>query len=96
MRVKVVLAGVALAAANACRRVPEHTFRCADGAVFRARFANDSAALRLPEGTAMVPLARSGSGARYANDTLEFWEHAGEARVTRRGEVVHEGCRPDR
>jgi membrane-bound lysozyme inhibitor of c-type lysozyme MliC len=87
---------LALAAAVACRRPPEHVFRCPGGAALRARFAADSVALRLPEGAATLPVARSASGARNANDTRELWEHAGEVRVTRRGGGVYEGCRPAR
>jgi membrane-bound inhibitor of C-type lysozyme len=64
--------------------------------VLGARYAGSSLALRLPTGTAQLRIARSASGARYTNDTLEFWEHAGEARVTRQGRLVYEHCRPDR
>lgn len=89
------LAAVALAAIAACRS-PEHTFHCSDDSTLRVRYAEQSAIVRLPEGSATLPIARSASGARYANDTLEFWEHAGEARVTRNGRVLHENCRPER
>lgn len=90
---------VALLAAAGCARrgaapaAPEYVFRCPDGAEIRARYAADSVALQLPAGAARLPLAPSGSGARYANDTLEFWEHAGAARVAERGRVRYDGCR---
>jgi membrane-bound inhibitor of C-type lysozyme len=76
------------------RREPEHTFACAGGARLHATFAHDSVALRLPSGNASLPIAMSASGARYANDTLEFWEHAGEARVSTRGTPTFDHCRP--
>jgi membrane-bound inhibitor of C-type lysozyme len=76
------------------RREPEHTFRCADGTDVHATFADDSVRLRLPSGDATLPLAMSASGARYANDSLEFWEHAGEARISVRGTAAFEHCRP--
>ncbi|GJG88095.1 hypothetical protein tb265_32760 [Gemmatimonadetes bacterium T265] len=92
------------AAAAGCRRapapsatpspLPEYVFRCPDGgAELRARYVADSVVLQLPAGTATLPLAPSGSGARYANDTLEFWEHAGAVRVAQRGRARYEGCR---
>jgi membrane-bound inhibitor of C-type lysozyme len=42
----------------------------------------DSVILSLPGGsTAILPRAMSGSGARYANDRMIFWEHQGEVSV---------------
>jgi len=90
-----LLAALGLIVSAGCARPFEHAFRCPDGAVLHARYSADSAILRLPEGTATLPIARSASGARYANDTLEFWEHAGEVRLTRRDSVLHEGCRAE-
>lgn len=81
---------------SACSRPSEHRFRCPGGAVLGARYSGDSVALRLPDGVATLARALSASGARYANDTLEFWEHAGEVRVTQRGRVSYSGCRAER
>lgn len=81
---------------SACAGPQEHVFRCSDSAVLRARYVADTVLLHLPEGSASLPIARSASGARYANDTLEFWEHAGAARITRRGATLYEECRPVR
>jgi membrane-bound inhibitor of C-type lysozyme len=89
------LALLALLAFSGCARSPEHVFACPDGTVLRARYSADSVTLRLPEGVATLPIARSASGARYANDTLEFWEHAGEVRLSLRDSARHEGCRPE-
>jgi membrane-bound inhibitor of C-type lysozyme len=49
--------------------------------------------LRLPGAEAALPIARSASGARYANDTLEVWEHAGAVHLSRRGSVLYDNCR---
>jgi membrane-bound inhibitor of C-type lysozyme len=92
--VRLALAAFLAIALAGCARPSEHAFVCPDGAVLRARYFADSVALRLPEGAATLPIARSGSGARYANDTLEFWEHAGEVRLSIRDSVRHESCRP--
>ena len=94
MKLSVVV--LALAATTGCARRSEHAFRCPGGAEFTARYGADSVTLRLPEGSTTLPLARSASGARYANDTLEFWEHAGTARLVRRGRVLYQDCRPSR
>lgn len=41
---------------------------------------NDTVSLRLADGsTKVLPRAVSGSGARYAADGIEWWEHQGEA-----------------
>jgi membrane-bound inhibitor of C-type lysozyme len=84
---------VVMLAVAGCVATPEYAFVCPDGAVLHARYSGDSVALRLPRGDATLPVARSASGARYANDTLEFWEHAGEVRLSLRDSVRHEGCR---
>jgi membrane-bound inhibitor of C-type lysozyme len=91
---KIRLTAVALITVAGCARPSEHVFVCPDGAVLRARYFADSVSLRLPEGAATLPIARSASGARYANDTLEFWEHAGEVRLSIRDSVRHQRCRP--
>lgn len=97
-RLAIASAIASVASVLGCRphRIEEHVFGCGGGTTIGARYSRDSVALRLPNGTAVLPIARSASGARYANDTLEFWEHAGEARVTQQGKVVLEGCRPER
>lgn len=44
-------------------------------------------------GTVTLPQAISGSGARYANqdETIVFWEHQGEATITKNGAEVFKG-----
>ena len=36
---------------------------------------------------------RAASGAKYASETLEFWEHGGEAMVSRDGQQLYRNCR---
>ena len=35
---------------------------------------------------------RAASGAKYANDTLEFWEHGGEALLRKEGQKLYQNC----
>lgn len=79
-----------------CNQPGEFAFRCPGGVKFDAQFRADSVRLELPEGVVTLPVARSASGARYANDTLVFWEHQGAARVELRGRELYTECRPDR
>jgi len=39
----------------------------------------------------ILPIAVSGSGARYANDRYQWWEHQGEATYSIDGKVVFVG-----
>lgn len=60
-------------------------YRCDDNSKpFSASFYNDeprAAVLTWGDDQAIVPTARSGSGARYAAHGIEFWEHQGVAKV---------------
>lgn len=44
-------------------------------------------------GEATLPVAISGSGARYANadESLVFWEHQGELTITKDGKDIYKG-----
>ena len=45
-----------------------------------AAYSNETVTLTLTDGTTKtLPIAVSGSGARYAADGFEWWEHQGEA-----------------
>ncbi len=72
------------------------TFRCSGSdKPLTAAFHNEAPqAVVLTWGTdrAIVPIARSASGARYAAQGVEFWEHQGEARVDFFGN--HMTCTP--
>jgi len=57
------------------------TWDC-DGTMIPVRFMEDAALVDLPDGTSVtLPIARSGSGARYTNGTVTYWEHQGTARI---------------
>jgi membrane-bound inhibitor of C-type lysozyme len=88
-----VVVGVLLAGGG-CHRTREFAFVCKDSTTVLVTYSGDSAKLRLSTGDVTLPHAISASGARYANDTLEFWEHQGEARLSRRDTLLHDGCKP--
>lgn len=67
--------------------IPAHVeFRCDDAAKrVAATFYNDeprAMVLTVDDDQVIVPAAISGSGARYATDGVEFWEHQGDASIT--------------
>jgi uncharacterized protein len=68
-----------------------------DDRPFTAVFYNDlepeAAVLTWGDDTAIVFPALAASGARYAGNGVEFWEHQGEARVDFRGQPLV--CRPN-
>lgn len=71
-------------------------YRCEDGRDVRARFRQgDPPVARIErDGERWVlPRQRSGSGARYGDGVVTFWDHHGEARFEREGRVVI--CRPE-
>jgi uncharacterized lipoprotein YbaY/uncharacterized membrane protein len=53
-------------------------YRCGDRIV-DAEFADDQAILRYDDEERALPIAMSGSGARYAQDGIEFWSKGNEA-----------------
>lgn len=72
---------------------------CPSGDQFRVTYTgenNHNAVLELPgeETPHALTVARSGSGARYANadESVVFWEHQGEARIEVNGETAYEAC----
>lgn len=64
---------------------PAVEYRCDDNSKpFTATFYNDeprAAVLTWGNDQAIVPAAPAASGARYASEGIEFWEHHGEATV---------------
>ena len=82
-------------AADRFAGIPPVGYRCDDGREVLATFVQaDPPAARIErDGTRLVlPLPRSGSGARYGDGPVTFWEHHGEARLQRDGRAVT--CRP--
>lgn len=74
--------------------VIEATFVCPDGTELDAVFDNDAqtVTVTLPDGTVTLPQTISGSGARYSDDTITFWNKGDEAMVEVNGEIIFEGC----
>ena len=73
--------------------VGQATYRSAQGATVRATyFANHTVRLGFDDGEVRVlPIAISGSGARYASACCEWWEHQGEATYAVNGKAVFVG-----
>lgn len=73
--------------------VGQATYRSAQGATVRATYyANNTVRLRFDDGEVRVlPIAISGSGARYASACCEWWEHQGEATYALDGKAVFVG-----
>ena len=73
-------------------------YRCDDAtAHVAAVFYNDppqAMVLTVGDDQAILPIARSGSGARYAASGVEFWEHQGEASIDFFGKTLR--CTPAR
>jgi membrane-bound inhibitor of C-type lysozyme len=70
-------------------------YRCDDGRDVVASFTRADPPMVRIERDGMrwlLPLQRSGRGARYGDGAVTFWEHHGEARLEREGRAVT--CRP--
>jgi hypothetical protein len=86
-----LLLAIALVALDSCAAPPTMpagaqvvgtgVFVSDSGQTMRAVYRDDdSVTLTLPDGsTELLPIAMSGSGARYAAGDREWWEHQGEA-----------------
>jgi membrane-bound inhibitor of C-type lysozyme len=80
---KLALAASLLALA-ACGTVaapggPRADWRCDGGAAFSVRFEANTAEVFAAGRTYSLPIAQSGSGARYSDGAVEYWEHQGQA-----------------
>jgi membrane-bound inhibitor of C-type lysozyme len=77
-------------------RTTEARYLCSNGTVIRARYHIDEKYADVLVGDAAeplpLPLATSGSGARYSDGAYELWEHHGTARVTLPNGTVFDGC----
>lgn len=77
-------------------RTTEAHYLCPNSTVIRARYHIDEKYADLLVGDAAdpipLPLAMSGSGARYSDGAYELWEHQGTARVTLPNGTVLDGC----
>jgi membrane-bound inhibitor of C-type lysozyme len=86
------VAGLLLAA---CAAQPAVVFRCEGGAELRAVFEDGRVRLAFPGHRVELPRAISGSGARYSDGRLTFWNKGREAFVQRGDSIVYRACRQE-
>ena len=72
---------------------PRVDWRCANGAAFSVRFQGDGAEVFAGGQVYNLPAAQSGSGARYSNGAVEYWEHQGEATLNGARGGPYANCR---
>lgn len=95
---KLALAASLLALA-ACGTVsapsgPRADWRCDGGAAFSMRLNDDGAAEIFAAGTIYtLPGVPAGSGTRYTDGTVEYWEHGGEAMLNGARGGPYANCR---
>ena len=96
MKLPILALAAALAAAPAAhaskkaaeKSAPWIAFACTDGLTLEVRFALGMVQIRTKDGRALVlPRAISASGARYADDTAEFWNKGRDLMLTLPGEA---------
>jgi len=95
MKKLVILAALALAAAcsTTAPSGPRAEWRCDGGAAFSVRF-NDGAAEVFAGGQLYtLPQTQSGSGIRYANASVEYREHQGQATLSGAHGGPYNNCR---
>jgi len=95
---KFALAAAVLALA-ACGTTPAHRggprtdWRCDGGAAFSIRFQGTSAEVFAGGQLYNLPAAQSGSGSRYSNGSVEYWEHQGQATLNGARGGPYANCR---
>ena len=76
--------------------IADASYLCRDGTTVRARYYIDAQSVDLTVGDSAepvrLPVAMSGSGARYTDGAYELWEHQGKARVTLPSGTVYDEC----
>lgn len=72
---------------------PRADWRCDGGAAFSVRFSESAAEVFAGGQVYTLAAAQSGSGTRYSNGTVEYWEHQGEARLNGAHGGPYTGCR---
>jgi membrane-bound inhibitor of C-type lysozyme len=70
------------------------TFACANGKSFTVSYdeATTHATVKAGGATHKLPSVISGSGARYSDGKVEFWEHQGEATLTGADDGPYDRC----
>ncbi|MBL8544239.1 MAG: MliC family protein [Hyphomonadaceae bacterium] len=87
------LLGLAACASSMGPGGPRSDWRCDNGAAFSVRFAGNNAEVFAGGQTYSLPVAQSGSGARYSNGAVEYWEHQGEASLNGAAGGPYTHCR---
>jgi len=80
--------------ATLAEQIVKATYVAEDGSVLSAEFNNNNSTVtvNMPDGTSsLLNSAPSASGARFSDGSLTFWEHQGEATVTRDETPVFKG-----
>jgi membrane-bound inhibitor of C-type lysozyme len=95
---KKFLSITALAVLSACGTTqgggPRIDWRCDGGAAFSMRLDDDGNANVFAGGqTYTLPGVPAGSGTRYTNGTVEYWEHGGEAMLNGAQGGPYTNCR---
>ena len=95
---KQLLALAALAALAACSTASAPAsgrtdWRCDGGAAFSVRFSGEEAHVFAGGQLYELPVAVSGSGARYSGNGVEYWEHQGQATLNGARGGPYTNCR---
>ena len=69
------------------------TWHCDGGSAFSVRFINGGAEVSAVGRTYALPHVQSGSGARYSNGAVEYWEHGGQATLSGAPGGPYANCR---
>ena len=93
MRTIVAFATVAAIGACASGGGPRTDWRCDGGAAFSVRFSSRNAEVFAGGQLYELRSAPSGSGVRYADETVEYREHQGEATLTGAHGGPYTNCR---
>ena len=96
VKLAIAAAGLALSAcaANDTPTGPSIAWRCDGGVSFSARNTTNGNAEVLAGGqTYRLPGVRAGSGVRYFDGRVEYWEHGGEAMLNGAAAGPYVNCR---
>ena len=87
------LIALGLLACSTAAKPGRFTFACSSGSSFAVNYDGKGAALVEAGGKSYtLPSAVSGSGARYSDGSVEFWEHQGEATLKGAAGGPYEAC----
>ena len=84
-----------LPAAAGASETADFVFLCDGLGPVPTRFGDEEVELTLPDGDVALPQLPSGSGARYGNRTIEFWNKGDDATLTRTTDAgtIEHACR---